>query len=96
MARPPPDAKEAFEAFYKAQRRGEVTRQGREFLEGRADFKARKATRWLWLIVVTTGVGSAVLITATALWLMHMAQHLGTTWGDTARQATSAYTAPDE
>ena len=95
MARPP-SRQDAFKAHYESLDRADLARQGRQLLDGRVDQRAQRTGRWLWLILGTAGIAAVILVGLVALWLLHMAQKLGTTWGDTARQAASAYTAPEE
>jgi hypothetical protein len=90
-----PPRKDAFTELYRELDRETLATQGQTYLTGRADVRAKRARRWLWLIAGTVIGGAIVLGAAFAAWLLVTARAAGTSFSAARADATRAYTSDD-
>lgn len=93
--KPQRPARDAFKELYAEVGREELTCMGREHLAGRADVRARYATRWAWLLAWTCIGGALLLSAGFCAWLLLMARHTGQSLSAVRDQAIEAYQAEE-
>ncbi len=90
-----PTRTDAFAEHYRGLDRETLATQGAAHLTGRADVRAKRTRRWLWLIASTVLGGAIVLGAAFAAWLLVTARVAGTSFSAARADATRAYTTDD-
>ena len=87
--------RDAFAELYRDLDRETLATQGAVHLTGRADVRAKRVKRWLWLIAGTVIGGVILLGAAFAAWLLVTAKAAGTSFSAARADATRAYTTDD-